>query len=88
TGDQALAIIDFPIVPGEDPAAPRRLVAVSAIDGTPVTAGAGVVGLLDQWLRAQQPPYRPAGTEPARHAGRDVLLIRYDALGSTGLLPP
>ena len=46
------------------------------------------VTALDQWLRAQQPPYRPTAAELSQLEGRPVLLIRYDALGSTGLLPP
>lgn len=88
TGQHSLAIADFPVVAGEDPAQPRRLVAVAAIDGRVVAPGSGPVDLLDRWLRAQQPPYRPAGTEVTRLGDRAVLLLRYDALGSTGLLPP
>jgi hypothetical protein len=88
TGAHELRIADFPAVPGEDPASPRRLVAVSTIDDRAVAPGANVVTLLDQWLRAQQPPFRPAGTELSQVDGRDVLLVRFDALGSTGLLPP
>ena len=88
TGQHSLAVADFPAVAGEDPAQPRRLIAVTAIDGQPVAPGAEPVTLLEQWLRAQQPPYRPAGTELTRLDGRDVLVLRYDALGGTGLLPP
>lgn len=88
TGQHSIAVADFPVVAGEDPGQPRRLIAVSDIDGQPVRAGANGVTLLDQWLRAQQPPYRPAGTELSELGGRTVLLVRYDALGSTGLLPP
>ena len=88
TGEHTLRIVDFPVVPGEDPAAPRRLIAVSTIDNRNAAPGSTGVTLLDQWLRAQQPPFRPAGTQPARIGTADVLLVRYDALGSTGLLPP
>ena len=49
---------------------------------------ASAVTALDQWLRAQQPPYRPIAAELRQLEGSPVLLIRYDALGSTGLLPP
>ena len=88
TGQHSLSVADFPAVTGENARQPRRLVAVTAIDGRPVRAGATVVTLLDQWLRAQQPPYRPAGTELAQLDGRTALLVRYDALGGSGLLPP
>ena len=88
SGDHALQIVDFPTVPGENPATIRRLIAITAIDNRAVAPGSTQVGLLDQWLRAQQPPYRPAGTALDRIEDRTVLLVRYDALGSTGLLPP
>ncbi|HYT09164.1 MAG TPA: hypothetical protein VEL73_00725, partial [Mycobacteriales bacterium] len=88
SGQHALTVVDFPAVPGEDPRLPRRLVAVSTIDGEPARAGATVVTTLDQWLRAQQPPYRPAGTELSDEGGTSVLVVRFDALGATGLLPP
>lgn len=88
TGEHTLRIVDFPVVPGEDEAAPRRLIAVSAIDNRNAAAGSTGVTLLDQWLRAQQPPFRPAGTQVTRIGTADVLLVRYDALGGTGLLPP
>jgi hypothetical protein len=88
SGEHALQIVDFPVVPGENPAMPRRVIAITAIDNQAVAPGSTVVSLLDQWLRAQLPPYKPAGTALARTDGRTVLLVRYDALGSTGLLPP
>ena len=88
TGQHSLRIVDFPVVPGEDAGAPRRLIAVAAVDGKPVAAGASALTALDMWLRAQQPPYRPTAAELSQLEGRPVLLIRYDALGSTGLLPP
>ena len=88
TGEHSLSVADFPPVPGENARQPRRLIAVTAIDDRPVRAGAAVVTLLDQWLRAQQPPYRPAGTQLAQLGGRPVLLVRHDALGGSGLLPP
>ena len=88
TGQHSLQIVDFPVVPGEDAGAPRRLIAVAAVDGKPVGAGASALTALDMWLRAQQPPYRPTAAELSQLEGRPVLLIRYDALGSTGLLPP
>jgi hypothetical protein len=64
------------------------LVALTVIDGQPVRPGAQPVTLLEKWLRAQQPPYRPSGTELSTLDAGTVLLVRYDALGSTGLLPP
>ena len=88
TGQHSLAVADFPVITGEDPEQPRRLITVTAIDGQLVAPRANAVGLLDQWLRAQQPPYRPAGTELSQVDGRAVLVLRYDALGSTGVLPP
>jgi hypothetical protein len=88
TGQHSVRIVDFPVVPGEDAGAPRRLIAVAAVDGQPIGAGAQGVARLDQWLRAQQPPYRPIAAELGRLEGNPVLLIRYDALGATGLLPP
>jgi hypothetical protein len=88
TGEHALQIADFPVVPGENPGAPRRLIAVTAIDNHTVGSDSTAGTRLDQWLRAQQPPYRPAGTELDQLEGHSVLLVRYDALASTGLLPP
>ena len=88
TGQHSLQIVDFPVVPGENAAAPRRLIAVGTVDDQPVAAGSTTLTMLDQWLRAQQPPYRPASAELSQLEGSPVLLIRYDALGSTGLLPP
>lgn len=85
TGQHGLAIADFPVVPGENADQPRRLIAVTAIDDVPVRAGGTPVTLLEQWLRAQQPPYRPAGTEVSPSG---VLVVRYDALGGGELLPP
>ena len=38
TGQHSLRIVDFPVVPGEDAGAPRRLIAVAAVDGKPVAA--------------------------------------------------
>lgn len=88
TGQHAISVTDFPAVAGEDPQRPRRLIAVGAIDGEQIRAGAERINLLDRWLRAQQPPYRPAGTSLSTVDGKQVLLVRYDALGATGLLPP
>jgi hypothetical protein len=88
TGQHSLRIADFPVVPGEDVAAPRRLIAVAAVDDQPVWAGSPAVTALQQWLRAQQSPYRPTAAELSQLEGNQVLLIRYDALGDTGLLPP
>jgi hypothetical protein len=88
TGQHSLQIADFPVVPGEDAAALRRLIAVSTVDDQPVAPGSTAATRLDQWLRAQQPPYRPAAAELSELEGSPVLLVRYDALSSTGLLPP
>ena len=88
TGQHSLQVVDFPVVPGENAGSLRRLIAVAAVDGKPVGPGAPALTALDLWLRAQLPPYRPIAAEPSQLQGRPVLLIRYDALGSTGLLPP
>jgi hypothetical protein len=88
TGQHSLRIVDFPVVPGEEAGAPRRLIAAAGVDGQSVEAGTAAVTALDRWLLAQQQPYRPIAAELSRYQGNPVLLIRYDALGSTGLLPP
>jgi hypothetical protein len=82
-----LDIATFPAVDGEDDRLPRRLVAVTSIDGRPVAAGGTVVTLLQQWLQAQQVPYRPAASTVAQLSGQTALLVSYDALRQTGLLP-
>lgn len=88
TAQHSLSVADFPAVAGEDPQRPRRLIAIDTIDGQPVRPGSTGTTLLDQWLRAQQPPYRPAGTSQSTVDGKPVMLVRYDALGTTGLLRP
>jgi len=85
--DHTLAIGTFPAVTGEDDRLPRRMVAVTAIDGQQVTPGASAVTQLGQWLQAQQPPYRPGWVAMAQASGRTAFLVRYDALRQTGLLP-
>ncbi|HEY7100287.1 MAG TPA: hypothetical protein VH573_01460 [Mycobacteriales bacterium] len=87
-GQHSVRIVDFPVVPGEDAGAPRRLMAVAAVDDQAVGAGTPAVTTLDQWLRAQQPPYRPIAAGLSQLDGSPVLLIRYDALGSADLSPP
>jgi hypothetical protein len=82
-----LEISTFPAVDGEDDRLPRRQVAVSVIDGQAVTPGATNADLLDRWLAAQQPPFRPAGTAITPLLDGTALLIRYDVLGQAGLLP-
>jgi hypothetical protein len=85
--DHDLDIGTFPAVAGEDDRLPRRLVAVTAIDGRPVRAGDAATTLLERWLQAQQPPYRPARAGMDRIGGQTAFLVRYDALRQTGLLP-
>jgi hypothetical protein len=87
TAEHNLDIATFPAVAGEDDRLPRRLIAVTAIDGRPVVPGAVIVTLLERWLQAQQPPYRPAATDLAQVAGQTSLVVGYDALRQTGLLP-
>jgi hypothetical protein len=87
-GQHSLRIVDFPAVPGEDASAPRRLMAVAAVDNQAVGASTPAVSTLNQWLRAQQPPYRPVAAGLSQLDGGPVLLIRYDALGSADLPPP
>ncbi len=87
SAEHTLDISTFPAVDGEDDRLPRRLIAVTSIDGRTVSSNAIVVTLLEQWLAAQQEPYRPAATRVARLAGQTTLLVTYDALRQTGLLP-
>jgi hypothetical protein len=77
----------FPVVDGEDDRLPRRLIAITSIDGRPVGAGAVGVSLLDRWLSAQQPPYRPTSIRLGSVSGQPALLVMFDALPQTGLLP-
>jgi hypothetical protein len=88
SGQHRLAISTFPPVDGEDDRLPRRQLAVTAIDGQPVTPGATNAGLLERWLAAQQSPYRPATTSVTQVLDRTALLIGYDAVSQPGLLPP
>jgi hypothetical protein len=85
--EHGLDIATFPAVDGEDDRLPRRLVAVTSIDGRPVAAGGTAVTLLERWLRAQQVPYHPAASTVTPLAGQAALLVTYDALRQTGLLP-
>jgi hypothetical protein len=88
SGQHKLEISTFPPVAGEDDRLPRRQIAVTTIDGQQVTPGATIAALLDQWLKAQQPPYRPATTAITSVLTRSALLISYDAVSQPGLLPP
>jgi hypothetical protein len=87
TAVHTLGIAGFPPVDGEDDRLPRRVIAVTSIDDRPVGPDAVVVTLVEQWLSAQQPPYRPAATQLGQLAGQSALLVSYDALQQTGLLP-
>jgi hypothetical protein len=88
SGQHRLTISTFPPVAGEDDRLPRRQIAVTAIDDQPVAPGATNADLLDQWLTAQQAPYRPAATSTTDVLGRTALLVSYDAVSQPGLLPP
>jgi hypothetical protein len=88
TGQHSVRIVDFPVVPGENASAQRRLVGVAAVDNQTVRAGTPAVTTLERWLQAQQPPYRPIVAEPRQLEGSPVLLIRYDALGIADVPPP
>ncbi len=88
SGQHRLRIATFPPVDGEDDRLPRRQIAVTVIDGQQVAPGATNAMLLDQWLKAQQPPYRPATTAITTVLTRSALLISYDAVSQPGLLPP
>jgi hypothetical protein len=85
--DHALAVPDFPVVDGEDPAAPRRLVTITAVDGTPVRPGSAAVADLERFMTAQQPPYRPAAVTPVAVAGAAALQVRFDAVPAPEILP-
>jgi hypothetical protein len=67
-----LVVTDFPAVDLDSPAAPRRQVLISAVDGM----AAAVSPLLPTWLAGQQPPYVPAAVTPVG----DALLVTWFAL--------
>jgi hypothetical protein len=83
-----LGIATFPAVFGEDDRLPRRQLAVSSIDGIPITPRSATAGVLAQWLAAQQPPYQPAGSVVTNVGTGTALLVSYDAVSQPGLLPP
>jgi hypothetical protein len=85
--DHPLTVPDFPVVAGEDPGAPRRLVTLSSVDGRPVPPGSPVIGLLEQWMSAQQPPYRPAAVTSVIAAGAPALQVSFDAVPAPEVLP-
>jgi len=80
-----LGIAEFPVVPGEDPSAMRRLVVVTGLDGQPIQPGSSQVNGLEQWMLGQRPPLRPASTVDTRVGGLPALVVRYDASGPTAL---
>ncbi len=77
-----LTVAEFAAVPGEPADAPRRIAVITEVDGAP-TAGPGATDLVQYWLNAQVPPYRPATTG----VQRGVLVVGYaipSAPGPTG----
>jgi len=74
-----VVVAGFPVVPGEDPSAPRRLVVLTGLDGHPTRPGSGPVADLDQWMLGQRPPLRPASTTGTTVDGQPALLVRYAA---------
>lgn len=86
SAQHAVEVSAFPAVPGEDSRLPRRLVAVTAVDGQPVASGSSTTDVLVRWLSAQQPPFRP-GTSVQQIGGRAAVLLRYDALNRADVLP-
>jgi hypothetical protein len=71
TAQHSLRVVDFPVVPGEDAGAPRRLIAVAAVDGQPVGAGTPAVTALDQWCT---PSSRRTGRPPPSSATSKAVL--------------
>jgi hypothetical protein len=82
-----IGIAEFPVVPGEDPSAMRRLVVVTGLDGQPIQPGSSQVTDLEQWMLGQRPPLRPASTVDTRVGGLPALVVRYDASEPTALPP-
>jgi len=80
-----LGIAEFPVVPGEDPSAMRRLVVVTGLDGQPIQPGSSQVNGLEQWMLGQRPPLRPASTVDTRVGGLPALVVRFDASEPTAL---
>jgi hypothetical protein len=79
--DHRIAVAALPVVPGSPAGTPRRAVAISSVDGSPVS----VYGPLEQltgWLYAQQPPYRPADVA-LQWSEEPVLLVTLPPGGSS-----
>jgi hypothetical protein len=83
-GGHTLDVADFPASTLEPPAAVRRQVLVTAVDGVALTPGDASSGVgLREWLRNQHAPYTPAvlRDDPAG------LVVGYPAPTPPGLLP-
>ena len=86
---QRIGVASFPAASGElgvgtpDTAPLRRRVLITSVDGVPIAASAASTRLLQRWLAAQLPPYRPASVVIEAGLG---LNLRYLAPSPTGLL--
>lgn len=79
TSAHRVGVAEFPAVPLDAPGALRRVVVLSAFDGTAPASSA----LLKTWLAGQQPPFAPGSVT----ADGPDLVLTYPAPSPTGLLP-
>jgi hypothetical protein len=77
--EHRVVVAGFPVVPGEDPSAPRRLAVLTGLDGQPIRPGSHPVADLEQWMLTQRPPLRPASTTGTTVGRQPALLVRYAA---------
>ena len=86
---QRIGVSSFPPASGElgvgtaETAPLRRRVRITSVDGAPIAASAASTQLLQRWLAAQLPPYRPASVVVVAGQGLD---LTYLAPSPTGLL--
>ena len=79
TSAHRVGVAAFPAVPLDAPGALRRVVVLSAFDGTAPASSA----LLKTWLAGQQPPFAPGSVT----ADGPDLVLSYPVPSPTGLLP-
>lgn len=85
SAQHTLTVSGFPAVFGEkNTDDPRRQVRITAVDGAPVSPGSRPTRAVETWLRAQQPPYRPA----ALTVSGGALTVVYSRSTPSGLLGP
>jgi hypothetical protein len=79
TSAHRVGVAEFPAVPLDAPGALRRVVVLSAFDGTAPASSA----LLKTWLAGQQAPFAPGSVT----ADGPDLVLAYPVPSPTGLLP-